>query len=714
MGEKRGFGMSETKGALNMDEQMNLKPYMRLAWFIAILTIAILIIVRYLEVFGNVLIVAIGFGAVVMIHELGHFIAAKLSGIKVEAFSIGFPPIVLGIKRVENGWQVRILPEILKKEGQEEGQFGFTIPAACKAGETEYRIGLIPFGGFVKMLGQEDIGAVKSSDDPRSYANKSVGTRMAVITAGVTFNVISALIVFIAVFLIGIEWQPPIIGDVIPDSPAARAGLRAGDEIIAIGGKTKNLDFSDIKMAAVLSKPGQAVAMEVKHPDGSVGKYELVAEELPGEKMKGFGIYVPRTLKIAKVSGAEVMYDELGLLPEDKVVAVNGKAVENYGQLEDIVKNTFAPAVTVEVERKDTATGKIVRVEAKIPLSLSAAKKEIEGKYDLSQICSMVPRLRVAGVLNEKSNGPKLNTGDIILAAGGVENPTYQEFREVTTAHKDKPMEVRVLRTEPNGVEKAVTITVVPKENKVEKQVMVGIAVSLDAAHPVVAKTINAEGGVKALAIPRRATVTAVNGAPVSSFYDIIREIERNKGKQIAISYCVDNQTTGNVTADTKNVENLVTVESVFAKPVPFDELKKLYKASGPIAAMEMGYKKTIGFIANTYITLKRLVSGLVSPKELMGPVGIVTVSYRIVAQEPLIYYVYFLGLISAAIAVFNFLPLPPLDGGLIVLLTIEKIKGSALSERTMEIIAYAGWALIGTFFLYLTFNDVVRSFFSG
>ena len=104
---------------------------------------------------------------------------------------------------------------------------------------------------------------------------------------------------------------------------------------------------------------------------------------------------------------------------------------------------------------------------------------------------------------------------------------------------------------------------------------------------------------------------------------------------------------------------------------------------------------------------------GVVSPKALMGPVGIATFSYRIVADRPLIYYVYFLGLLSAMIAVFNFLPLPPLDGGLVVLLLVEKIKGSPLSERVQEIIAYTGWILVGTLFLYVTFNDIVRSLFS-
>jgi regulator of sigma E protease len=107
------------------------------------------------------------------------------------------------------------------------------------------------------------------------------------------------------------------------------------------------------------------------------------------------------------------------------------------------------------------------------------------------------------------------------------------------------------------------------------------------------------------------------------------------------------------------------------------------------------------------------LIGGLVSPKELMGPVGIITFSYRIVAEQPFVYYVYFLGLISAAIAVFNILPLPPLDGGVVVLLLVEKIKGSSLTEKTQGAIAYIGWALILTLLLYVTFNDIVRTFFS-
>jgi regulator of sigma E protease len=126
-----------------------------------------------------------------------------------------------------------------------------------------------------------------------------------------------------------------------------------------------------------------------------------------------------------------------------------------------------------------------------------------------------------------------------------------------------------------------------------------------------------------------------------------------------------------------------------------------------------MGYRKTVMFIAQAYITLKGLVTGLFSPKGLMGPVGILTFSYRIVAERPLIDYAYFLGLISASLAVFNILPLLPFDGGFILFLLIEKIKGSPVSLRVQEKFASVGWVLVIALILYVTFNDIVRSFFS-
>jgi regulator of sigma E protease len=323
--------------------------------------------------------------------------------------------------------------------------------------------------------------------------------------------------------------------------------------------------------------------------------------------------------------------------------------------------------------------------------------------------------LEKLGIKESEEDKPFLQSGDIILSIGDVICPTYAEFRATVRDSENKDLPIEVLRTDPNGVESQHTIVVNPKRPADSNEARIGIAFSslLDSEHPVVGKTIAVEGGPAKLDIPRGALITDVNGVAVSNFYDVIREIKKHAGQRITISYRLSDNTAGSVPLEVGNNDDFFAVKSTFAEAIPFERLEKPYKANGPVDAIGMGYRRTVMFVAQAYVTLRRLIGGLVSPKNLMGPVGIITASYRIVAEQPLVYYVYFLGLISAVIAVFNFLPLPPLDGGLVVLLIIEKIKGSAISERVQTIIAYGGWALILTLILYVTVNDIIRSFFS-
>ena len=102
-----------------------------------------------------------------------------------------------------------------------------------------------------------------------------------------------------------------------------------------------------------------------------------------------------------------------------------------------------------------------------------------------------------------------------------------------------------------------------------------------------------------------------------------------------------------------------------------------------------------------------------VSPKGLMGPVGMIALSSRIISEGEFVHYFYFMGLISACLAVMNFLPLPILDGGLVLMLVIEKIKGSPVNIKIQEVITYAGLGLLLALFLWITYNDIVRAFFS-
>jgi len=696
------------------------KRFRLILFVVAAFVVVVFLIAQNINTFGNILLTIFGFGSVVLVHEFGHFVVAKLSDIKVEAFSIFMPPTVFGVQKTEDGFKFRILPKLFAKEGDQsgDGALSFTIGGRGKGSETEYRLGLIPFGGFVKMLGQEDTGPVKRSDDPRSFANKPVSIRAAVLAAGVVFNVVSAVIIFMIVFLIGINLTPAVVGGVVPDSPAAHAGLKAGDEIIEVAGKNNNLDFSNIGIAAALSGKNEKVRLRVRHEDGSEEDLMLVAEQLPGEPMKAFGILIPTSLTIGRLSeeDANDLYSKTGLLAGDQIKFVNGKEVRSSWELEGVIKNSLVPAVTLSVERAaDSGEAELVKSQIRLNL-MHATSYDIESEFQLSHIYSIVPRLRITAVSDRLASSVgevTLQSGDIIAAIGDIDNPTYSEMRDVTEKYEDKELPVRVLRTNSDGAEETFTITVKPRKPAGSNRVLIGIGVALDAEHPIVARTINAEGGPPRLEIPSGARITAVDGTPVSTFYDIIREIRKYSSERITIDWRLNEETAGNVALEVGSDGEYITVKSAFVEFIPFEDLKRTYKAGGPVDAVVMGYRKTVMFTAQTYVTLKRLIGGLVSPKNLMGPVGIITLSYRIVAEQPLVYYVYFLGLISAVIAVFNFLPLPPLDGGLIVILLVEKVKGSALSERAQGAIAYAGWALIGTLILYVTFNDIVRSFFS-
>jgi len=715
------------------DASSSTHNYVRSFLLLFVLLAAIYLIVGHIGVFSNVLIVLLGFGGVVLVHEFGHFIVAKMSDIKVEAFSIFIPPTVVALQRTEEGLRIRILPKFFPKakerdDDPDEGVLSFTVGRGGKAGETEYRIGLIPFGGFVKMLGQDDTAAAGKTDDPRSYANKPVSARMAVIAAGVTFNALSAVVAFMIVFLVGIKLPPPIVGAVVPDSPAERAGIKAGDEVIEVNGKRQRLDFSDILLAAALASRDEQVKLSVRRGERRLD-FVIVPKEPDqgGAGIRMFGVLQPQTLVVGKVSDPNVLLEKTGLLPGDKIVAVNGEEVTSHWELTRMVAETVEPAVTFTAERTEKS-GKTQRIQTRAKTRWRVGGWfEADSESKLYNVASMVPRLRIIDfnepvpaikglmarlgigrkVLDEDS---RLMPGDIILATGGVEYPTYTELQEIAKQYEGEELPVTVLRSDANGADMVLTVNVKPRRPRGGSEPVIGITVELDVEHPVVAKTITDEDGPQALSIPRGAVIKAVNGTEVSSFFDVARQISANRGLPIRIEYGTET-TTGEVVLGTQSTEGLINIKAALAKRVPFEDMKRLYKATGPIDAIVTGWRKTVMFMAQTYVTLRRVVGGLVSPRTVMGPVGILAASYTVVTKKPLIDYVYLLALISACIAVVNLLPLPPFDGGHVVLLLVERIKGSALSERTQSAIAYAGVVLVVALFLYLTFNDILNMF---
>jgi regulator of sigma E protease len=194
-------------------------------------------------------------GVLVFIHELGHYLAARWVGVHVETFSIGFG-------RAIASWRDR-------------------------AG-TEWKLAWIPLGGYVKLHGQErpeDVGAdvIASWIPGRTFHEKTVGARAIVIAAGPIANFLLAAVLFI--LLNGVEGRPvsvPVVGDVVAESPAALAGLRAGDRIEAIGSQAGGIEtitrFEDVQRI-VSRSPGKPLELRVLR-DGSVVRLTVT----PGER----------------------------------------------------------------------------------------------------------------------------------------------------------------------------------------------------------------------------------------------------------------------------------------------------------------------------------------------------------------------------------------------------------------------------------------------
>lgn len=167
------------------------------------------------------------FGFLIFIHELGHFIIAKLSGVKVLKFSLGFGPRVIG----------------------------------KKIGETEYLLSAVPLGGYVKMLGEDVEDEVEQYEEERSYKAQPAYKKAAIVFFGPLFNLVTAVVIFFFVFLFGIPTLSPVVGGVLPDTPAERAHMAVGDRVAAINGSPVKqwAEMTDI----IHKSPGKALNVEV-------------------------------------------------------------------------------------------------------------------------------------------------------------------------------------------------------------------------------------------------------------------------------------------------------------------------------------------------------------------------------------------------------------------------------------------------------------------
>ncbi len=183
----------------------------------------------------------------IIAHEVGHFASAKAFGIKVEEFGLGFPPKLFGIKR----------------------------------GETLYSLNAIPLGGFTKMAGEEDPKV------RRSFAGKGIGTRLIVLSAGSIMNLLLPIVLFSIAFMIphDVVIEPTIVKTVSTGSPAAVAGIEAGDTLLGVNGQPIN-NFSELQRSIQLNL-GKEISILVEHSDSTREELQLIPRWKPPRGRRG-------------------------------------------------------------------------------------------------------------------------------------------------------------------------------------------------------------------------------------------------------------------------------------------------------------------------------------------------------------------------------------------------------------------------------------------
>jgi regulator of sigma E protease len=684
----------------------------------------------------TIILLVMGFGFVIFFHELGHFLAAKWTGIKVEQFAVGFGQALVAWRKGVGFRVGTTTPEYRKRaeayidahrssDGQTtDAQDSATdaeidkAGAALGLGETEYRLNWIPLGGYVKMLGQDDLNPNSQADDPRAYNRKSIPARMLVVSAGVIMNIILAAIGFMIVFKMGFHVPPARVGDLLPDSPAQRAGLRVGDYIDTLDGK-KQWDFTKLGFNTALLEPGVPVPMNVIR-DGKLIHLTITPEHEKGIT-KGFvELGVAPYHELSGLHDAVVKNDpkldelttgeSLAVKPGELITQVDGHRIapEDYQKFDSIVQNSFGKPIVLTVQAADGTTH-LQTVYGHFVDPFSAGAFHLIG---------MVPRARIEEVLPTSPARGKLLPGDVIQAAYYSNNdalsapPTREELTDFLrdAGAKGQVVAMDVIR-KVNGVDTVIHVPDLQTGVKLEGGGR-GLGIILgpyDEEHPVVAQALHDSPAARA-GISRGATITAINGQKISSWYDMHRVLLGvTPDVPVPIEF---------TTAAGEHVRKMLTIDPAqvaAVHAVRYETLLQLgdprsavRKADNLLQAAGWGITETRDLSLQFYLTLRRMFDGNVSPSNLMGPIGIF-ITGKTLAFKGFDWLIWFLSMISANLAVVNFLPIPIVDGGLFTFLILEKLQGKPLSPRTQAIAQYVGLAFLVGVFVFVTYHDIVR-----
>ncbi len=714
---------------------------------------------RLIELMGtslDLLIVVLGFSAIIVIHEMGHFLAARWAGIRVLAFAVGFGSAALswrkGMGFVRGSSEKSYLEKVQRGEAEH-------------ISSTEYRLNYLPFGGYVKMLGQDDINPGAISKEPDSYQNCIPWKRMVVISAGVFANIVTAAILFMFVFMVGLKTEPATVGTIRPGSPAATAvalnateagiqsiGIQPGDHILQINDRTPK-SFNDVMIAIATARASHTLRVDVQR----AGIAEPVPFELTPEKglMSGLleiGIEPSRSNRIVtspRTQERENINKQLslnglkGVRSGMRLVKAAGQPVAAAQDFFSVIQASEGQPIELTFEANDGA-----QVSATItPIAeLQTADRDPDPNSitHIEHLLGLMPVMSV-GAVHELDGTPLrgykqgLRKGDVFVRIDDLEYPSITQGMAQIRQAKGQTIPIVVQRAIKAADEQQAETEFVELSVSVQAGGTIGflasstrdddtlVALPLKQIYPLKRNSTPFEPPATHLIEHAGVRIVQVGDQPVSNLTQLrkaLKDATRDALGQnqdatvlITLSLPLQDEAGQPVTVQKSwtlkhdEISELALLGWKSPFQMAFFELDQtLLKATSPVQALQLGLGETRRFMLTTYVTFLRLFQGSIKIKQLNGPVGIAHMG-TLIAQRGIIWLLFFAAMVSVNLAVVNFLPIPIADGGHLVFLILEQIRGKPVSIAVQNAITLAGLVMIGMLFIVVTFNDISRLF---
>lgn len=266
---------------------------------------------------SSILAFLIVFGIIVLVHEFGHYIAARLMGVRVEVFSFGFGKRIWG----------------------------------KKVGHTDYRLSLVPLGGFVRMSGEEEYDP--NDIKPYEFPAKNRGQRMFILVMGALMNLFLAFIIFSTINITGVEMEkykqePPVLNYIQKDSPAEKAGLKPGDRIVSLGGREIN-DWKDLQLN-ISANPNENLEV-VFLRDGEEKTVFVDVESVSKYSLGSVGVFYGFITRIEQVDPNSPA-EKAGFKPGDLMMEIDGEPITVWDVSKKIGPSS-GKELTFKVKRGD-------------------------------------------------------------------------------------------------------------------------------------------------------------------------------------------------------------------------------------------------------------------------------------------------------------------------------------------------------------------------